>query len=52
MNIAAGKYTRVGEKKGPLAIGGAVKKMEEDPSFVYVPHYRVAGPRKDVETWH
>lgn len=46
-----GKYTRVGEKKGPLAIGGALKKMEEDSSFLYLPTYRVAGPEKDVKKW-
>ena len=47
----AGVYTRVGEKKGPLVIRGALKRMEEDPSFVYVPMYRVAGPLKEVKSW-
>lgn len=46
-----GRYMRVGEKKGPLAIGGALKKIEEDSSFVYLPTYRVAGPEKDVRKW-
>ena len=47
----SGKYMRVGEKKGPLAIGGALKKMEEDSSFLYLPTYRVAGPEKDVKKY-
>ena len=46
-----GKYRRVGEKQGPLAIGGALKKMDEDSSFVYLPTYKVAGPEKDVKQW-
>lgn len=46
-----GKYMRVGEKKGPLAIGGALKKMEEDSSFLYLPTYHVAGPEGDVRKW-
>lgn len=49
--VTAGRYTRVGEKKGPLAIGGAEKRMNEDPSFIYVPLFRVAGTKEDVETW-
>ena len=28
--MTVGKYTRVGSSKGPLTIGGAEKKMEED----------------------
>lgn len=51
MKTVAGKYNRVGDKKGALLIGGAVKKMEEDPTFMYVPHYHVAGPKKDIEAW-
>lgn len=49
--VVPGKYNRVGEKKGPLAIGGAFKKMQEDSSFMYLPTYRVAGPEKDVKRW-
>ena len=47
----AGKYVRVGSKKGPLVIGGAHKKMEEDASFTYVPLFKVAGPKDEVEDW-
>ena len=49
--VTAGRYTRVGLKKGPLSIGGAEKKISEDPNFVYVPLFRVAGVKKDVEQW-
>lgn len=49
--VSSGKYLRVGSKKGPLAIGGAVAKFEQDPDFVYVPMYRVAGPLEEVKTW-
>ena len=48
---AAGKYMRVGSKKGPLVIGGAMAKMEQDPTFVYVPMFRVAGPEDEVKDW-
>lgn len=48
---APGRYTRVGDKKGPLVIGGALKKMEEDPSFVYIPMFKIAGPLPSVEKW-
>lgn len=51
MRTATGQYTRVGEKKGPLVIGGAEKKMKEDSTFMYLPVYRVAGPEKDVKQW-
>jgi len=47
----SGKYNRVGSKKGPLVIGGALSKFEQDPSFVYVPMYRVAGPEDEVMEW-
>ena len=47
----SGKYNRVGSKKGPLVIGGALAKIEQDPSFVYVPMYRVAGPEDEVVGW-
>lgn len=46
-----GKYVRVGKKKGPLVLGGAMKKFEEDPDFVYVPMFHVAGPKEEVEQW-
>ena len=49
--MATGKYTRVGEVKGPLTIGGSEKKMAEDSSFTYVPAFHVAGPLADVESW-
>ena len=49
--VSAGKYTRVGSKKGPLVIGGAVAKFEQDSDFVYVPMYRVAGPQSEVMAW-
>ena len=51
MSATAGRYTRIGDKKGPLVIRGAHKKMDEDSSFTYVPMYRIAGPLKDVEAW-
>ena len=51
MSATAGRYTRIGDKKGPLVIRGAEKKMEEDSSFTYVPMYRIAGPLSDVESW-
>ena len=47
----AGKYTRVGSVKGPLVIGGALTKFDQDPSFVYVPMFRVAGPKDEVTAW-
>ena len=47
----SGKYTRVGSKKGPLVVGGALAKIEQDPTFVYVPMYRVAGPEDEVVEW-
>lgn len=47
----SGKYTRVGSVKGPLVIGGALSKFEQDPDFVYVPMYRVAGPKGEVAEW-
>ena len=47
----AGKYTRVGSVKGPLVIGGALSKFDSDPSFVYVPMFRVAGPKDEVTQW-
>lgn len=46
-----GRYTRVGEQKGTLIIGGAEKKMAADPTFTYVPLFRVAGTRKEVDSW-
>lgn len=53
MSVVPGSFRRVGEKKGPLVIGGAEKKMKEDESFVYIPHpkFRVAGPETDVKKW-
>jgi len=49
--VTAGRYTRVGAKKGPLVIGGAEKKIAENPDFIYVPLFRVAGTKDDVEKW-
>lgn len=49
--MTTGKYTRVGSSKGPLTIGGAEKKMEEDSSFTYVPQFSVAGSLSEVESW-
>jgi hypothetical protein len=49
--VTSGKYVRVGSKKGPLVIGGALAKMEQDPSFIYVPMYMVAGPKDEVTEW-
>ena len=49
--MTTGKYTRVGTTKGPLTIGGAEKKMQEDSTFTYVPQYSVAGPLDEVEVW-
>ena len=51
MRAVPGQYMRVGEKKGPLVIGGAEKKMKLDPSFMYLPTYRVAGPEDEVKKW-
>ena len=47
----SGKYNRVGSKKGPLVIGGALSKFDQDSSFVYVPMFRVAGPKTEVMEW-
>lgn len=47
----SGKYNRVGSKKGPLVIGGALSKIEQDPTFIYVPMFRVAGPEDEVVEW-
>ena len=46
-----GKYNRVGTKKGALVISGALKKMELDKTFIYVPMFKVAGPEKEVSEW-
>ena len=46
-----GKYSRVGTKKGALVIKGALKKMNEDNSFMYVPMFKIAGPEKEVVEW-
>jgi len=53
MSAVPGSFRRVGEKKGPLVIGGAEKKMNEDKNFVYISHpkFRVAGPKDDVKKW-
>jgi len=48
---APGVYFRVGSKNGPLVIGGAKKKMEEDPTFTYVPLYMKAAPLAEIESW-
>ena len=34
----SGRYNRVGSKKGPLVIGGAISKFEQDPIFCICPH--------------
>jgi len=47
----AGKYTRVGAKKGPLVIGGALARFDQEPDFHYVPMYRVAGNKEEVTQW-
>ena len=47
----AGRYNRVGSKKGPLIISGAEKKIAEDKTFMYVPMFKVAGPEKEVAEW-
>ncbi len=49
--MTTGRYTRVGTTKGPLTIGGAERKMEEDSTFTYVPQFSVAGPLSEIETW-
>lgn len=49
--VVPGQYMRVGEKKGPLVIGGALKKMAADETFMYLPTYRVAGPEEDIRKW-
>lgn len=48
---APGKYNRVGAQKGPLNLGGALAKMEEDSSMVYVPKFHVAGTKKEITSW-
>ena len=47
----SGRYNRVGSKKGPLVIGGALSKFESDSTFVYVPMFKVAGPKSEVSEW-
>lgn len=47
----SGRYNRVGSKKGPLVIGGAISKFEQDSQFCYVPMFKVAGPRDEVTQW-
>jgi hypothetical protein len=47
--VSPGVYARVGDKKGTLNLSAAFKRMDDDPSFVYVPMYRVAGPLKEVK---
>ena len=47
----SGRYNRVGSKKGPLVIGGAISKFENDSSFVYVPMFKIAGPKPEVSEW-
>lgn len=47
----AGKYIRVGKKKGPLQISGALKKLEQESNFVYLPMFKVAGPKDEVMEW-
>ena len=49
--MSTGKYTRVGAVKGPLTIGGAVKRIQEDPEFTYVPQFGVAGSLAEVKEW-
>ena len=49
--MTTGRYTRIGSSKGPLTIGGAEKKMEEDATFTYLPGHNVAGPLSEVEEW-
>lgn len=51
MKSAPGKYERVGEQKGPLNLGGALAKMEEDPDIVYVPKHHVVGTKKEITEW-
>jgi len=47
----SGRYNRVGSKKGPLVIGGAISKFEQDSQFCYVPMFKIAGPRTEVTQW-
>ena len=49
--MTTGRYTRVGAAKGPLTIGGAERKMEEDSSLLYVAQFCVAGPLSEVEQY-
>jgi len=49
--MTTGRYTRIGSSKGPLTIGGAERKMEEDSTFTYLPGYNVAGTLSEIETW-
>jgi hypothetical protein len=44
-----GYYKRVGNKSGPLAIGGAEKRMEKDSTFTYDPMHKVAAPLDELE---
>lgn len=46
-----GKYNRIGSQKGPLNLGGALAKMEEEPDLYYVPHYHIVGNKKEVVEW-
>ena len=47
----SGRYNRVGSKKGPLVIGGAISKFEKNPDFIYIPMFKVAGPKDEVSEW-
>jgi len=51
MSVTVGRYERVGAIKGPLTIGGAKNMMTNDPSFVYLPSHKRAGPKADIEVW-
>jgi hypothetical protein len=51
MRRVAGNYIRVGDKKGPLTVGGAQQKIDEDPDFNYLPQHGVAGTKADLLVW-
>lgn len=45
----AGVYERVGSRTGPLVIGGAERKWQEDPTFCYIPGERIAAPLAEMK---
>jgi len=51
MENEPGLYRRVGNKTGPLVIGGAEKRMEKDTTFTYDPMHKIAAPLAELEEY-